>query len=157
MDIRKIRKLIELIEETGVAEIEIKEGEESVRICRSFAPAVHPQAVYHTAPPPAQHHSMPEAKPAAALHRDIKKENELPDGHIVASPMVGTFYASASPGQPAFVTIGQTVKIGDTLCIIEAMKMMNQIEADKAGVVIARLAENGQPVEFNQPLFVIED
>ena len=157
MDIRKVRKLIELVEETGVAEIEIKEGEESVRICRSFPHAMTSHPVYHTAPPPHHSHSMPEAKPAAALHRDAKKEDDMPDGHVVTSPMVGTFYASSAPGEAAFVTIGQRVEVGDTLCIIEAMKMMNQIESDKAGIVIARLAENGQPVEFDQPLFVIED
>jgi acetyl-CoA carboxylase biotin carboxyl carrier protein len=155
MDIRKVRKLIELVEETGIAEIEIKEGEESVRICRSFPNSGNSHPVYHTAPP--QYHSMPEAKPAAALHRDAKKEDDMPDGHVVTSPMVGTFYASSAPGEAPFVTIGQRVEVGDTLCIIEAMKMMNQIESDKAGILIARLAENGQPVEFEQPLFVIED
>ena len=155
MDIRKVRKLIELVEETGIAEIEIKEGEESVRICRSFPHSGGNHAVYHTAPPP--YHSMPEAKPAAALHRDVQKEDDMPDGHVVTSPMVGTFYKSSAPGEAPFITIGQRVEIGDTLCIIEAMKMMNQIESDKAGIVIACLVENGHPVEFEQPLFVIED
>lgn len=157
MDIRKVRKLIELIEETGIAEIEIKEGEESVRICRSFPQSINHHPVYHTSAPPQPSHSMPEAKPAAALHRDAKKEDDLPDGHVVASPMVGTFYASSAPGEASFVSIGQRVEVGDTLCIIEAMKMMNQIESDQAGIVMAQLVENGQPVEFDQPLFVIDD
>jgi acetyl-CoA carboxylase biotin carboxyl carrier protein len=150
MDIRKVKKLIELIEQTGVAEIEIKEGEESVRICRAHVS--HAPAVYHVAP---NAPSLPEAKPAAAIHRD--NEDDLPDGHIVKSPMVGTCYLASAPDQATFVSIGQRVEEGDTLCIIEAMKMMNQIEADKAGVILARLVENGEPVEFNQPLFVIEE
>ncbi len=149
MDIRKVRKLIDLVKQTGVAELEIKEGEESVRICLGGSPMAH-QQVYHLPTP-----HMPEAKPAAALHRE--NEDDIPEGHPVRSPMVGTFYAAASPDQAPFVAVGRRVEIGDVLCIIEAMKMMNQIEADKAGVIIACLAENGQPVEFDQPLFVIED
>ncbi len=141
MDIRKIKKLIELLEESGIAELEIKEGEESVRISRQIAPIM--QAV---APPPA-------AAPAA-LAPAPAAEHEA--GHQVKSPMVGTFYSSASPTSGPFVTQGQQVNAGDTLCIIEAMKMMNQIEADVSGKVVAALAKNGEPVEFGQPLFVIE-
>lgn len=150
MDIRKIKKLIELLEESGIAEIEIKEGEESVRISRhSSAPApVHYQVPMAAPAPvaaaPAAAASAPAAAPAAAA------------GHQVKSPMVGTFYRSASPGAKAFAEVGQQVKVGDVLCIVEAMKMMNQIESDKAGVIKAILVENGQPVEFDQPLFVIE-
>ncbi len=153
MDIRKVKKLIELVEQTGVAEIEIKEGEESVRICRSFAPHAGAQHIYHAAPPAAP--SIPEPKHATAIHRE--DEDDIPDGHIVASPMVGTFYSASAPGQPTFVSVGQHVKEGETLCIIEAMKMMNRIEADKSGKILACLVENGQPVEFDQPLFVIEE
>lgn len=153
MDIRKVKKLIELLEESGVAEIEIKEGEESVRISRQShtpmmhhmqmpAPMVAAPASTPTAPPPTA-----EAAPAAAA--------EL-SGHVVRSPMVGTFYRSPSPGAKSFVEEGQNVKAGDTLCIIEAMKLLNQIEADKSGIVKSVLVENGQPVEYNQPLFVIE-
>ena len=151
MDIRKVKKLIELLEETGVAEIEIKEGEESVRISRmptgmSMAPVVHaptPVAAPVSAPAPA-----PAA--AAAVATPAK-----PEGHVVSSPMVGTWYASPAPDAPAFVKVGQTVKVGDTLCIIEAMKIMNPIEADRAGTVVSILVENGHPVEFEQPLFII--
>ena len=150
MDIRKVKKLIELLEESGVAEIEIKEGEESVRISRQgvmaqpmYAP--QPMAAPVAAPAPAA------AAPAAAA-----EQPEEISGHVVRSPMVGTFYRAPSPGAKSFVEEGQSVKVGDTLCIIEAMKLLNQIEADKAGTVKAVLIENGQPVEYNQPLFVIE-
>ncbi len=145
MDLRKVKKLIELLEESGIAEIEIKEGEESVRISRLVqsaaivapmaaapVPAAGPAAVAAAAPPPAR-----------------------PDGHVVTSPMVGTFYSAPSPEAAAFVKVGQVVKVGDPLCIIEAMKIMNPIEADRAGTVVSVMAENGQPVEFEQPLFII--
>ncbi len=154
MDIRKIKKLIELIESSDIAEIEIHEGEESVRLSRvsSIAP---PAAVVQTvaASPPAAGSSAPaQTKPPAQAE---EPEEGLPEGHVITSPMVGTFYRAPSPGAKPFVDIGQKVEPGDTLCIIEAMKMLNQIEADKAGVVAAILVENGQPVEYGQPLFVI--
>ncbi len=152
MDIRKIKKLIELLEESGVAEIEIHEGEESVRISRysSSAPAapVAPQVVA-AAPAPA-------AEPAAPAGEETADSGDaLPPGHVVTSPMVGTFYRAPSPGAKPFVEVGDTVSEGDTLCIIEAMKMLNQIEADVSGTIKAILVENGQPVEYGQPLFVI--
>jgi len=149
MDIRKIKKLIELLEESGIAEIEIKEGEESVRISRqSSAPIAY-------APPPQgiPMHAAPLAPAAAA---PAAEEAPAMTGHLVKSPMVGTFYSAASPTSEPFVTQGQQVAVGDTLCIIEAMKMMNQIEADKAGKVRSVLVDNGSPVEFDQVLFVIE-
>jgi acetyl-CoA carboxylase biotin carboxyl carrier protein len=152
MDIRKIKKLIELLDESGVAEIEIHEGEESVRISRhssSAAPAPVAAPVMAAAPVSAPAAAAP--APAAE-----EAENEIPSGHVVNSPMVGTFYRAPSPGANAFADVGQTVSEGDTLCIIEAMKMLNQIEADKSGTVKAILVENAQPVEFGQPLFVIE-
>ncbi len=153
MDIRKIKKLIELLDESGVAEIEIKEGEESVRISRASA---QPPAYAAPAPMPAPV-AAPVAAPAAAAEASGSEDTaELPAGHVVKSPMVGTFYRAPSPGAKPFVEVGQTVGVGDTLCIIEAMKMLNQIEADKAGTVKAILGENGQPVEFGEPLFVIE-
>jgi len=153
MDIRKVKKLIELLEESEVAEIEIHEGEESVRISRTpQASAMVPQFIQAppmaAAPPPPA--AAPVAEPASA-----PAEDAVPEGHTVNSPMVGTFYEAPSPGAKPFVEVGQQVAVGDTLCIIEAMKMLNQIEADKAGTVTARLAENGQPVEFGQSLFVI--
>ncbi|MBI2802379.1 MAG: acetyl-CoA carboxylase biotin carboxyl carrier protein [Gammaproteobacteria bacterium] len=139
MDLRKVKKLIELLEESGIAEIEIKEGEESVRISRlpgatvqMMTPAAPVTAVVATPPTPAK-----------------------PDGHVVTAPMVGTFYSSPAPDSPAFVKVGDKVKVGDSLCIIEAMKIMNPIEADRAGTVLSILAENGQPVEFEQPLFIL--
>lgn len=150
MDIRKIKKLIELVEESGIAELEITEGEESVRINRySAAPAYAMAPATYAAPAPA-------AAPAAAPAVAEAPVAAAPSGHIVRSPMVGTFYRSSSPGAKAFVEIGDTVKVGDTLCIVEAMKMMNQIESDKAGVVKEILVENQGTVEFDQPLFVIE-
>ena len=153
MDIRKVKKLIELLEESGVAEIEIHEGEESVRISRYAASA--PVAA---TPAPVAVAAAPVAPAAAtvAAEPSIAEADAIPAGHIVKSPMVGTLYRAASPGASAFVEIGQSVAIGDTLCIIEAMKMLNQIEADKAGVIKAILVENAEPVEFGQPLFVIE-
>ena len=150
MDIRKVKKLIELLEESQIAEIEIHEGEESVRISRM--PAVLPaQAVVQAAPAAAM-----AAPPQEAVVSEPAAEPAAPEGHAVTSPMVGTFYEAASPGAKPFVQVGQKVGVGDTLCIIEAMKMLNQIEADKAGTVTARLVENGQPVEFGQSLFVID-
>jgi acetyl-CoA carboxylase biotin carboxyl carrier protein len=150
MDIRKVKKLIELIEESGVAEIEIKEGEESVRISRqsqtSPAMMAAPAAFAPPATPAAAVVEAPAAEPAA----------EAIEGHAIKSPMVGTFYRAPSPGASAFVEVGQTVSAGDTLCIIEAMKLLNQIEADKAGTIKAILVENGQPVEYDQPLFIID-
>lgn len=154
MDMRKIRKLIELIQETGIAEIEIHEGEESVRISRESSKAAPPlyapaPATYTTAPPvPA-----PVAAPAAAPE---KAATPPANQNAIKAPMVGTIYLSPSPGAKPFIQVGQTVKPGDTLCLIEAMKMFNQIEADKAGTITAILIENGVPVEFNQPILVIE-
>jgi acetyl-CoA carboxylase biotin carboxyl carrier protein len=151
MDIRKVKKLIELLEESGIDEIEIKEGEESVRISRnqnSGMPAPH----YY--PAPAAPAPQPAAQPAASVAAPVEASNE-PAGHKVKSPMVGTFYRSSSPDSNPFVEVGQSVKAGDTLCIVEAMKMMNQIEADKSGTVVAILVDNAEPVEFDQPLFVI--
>jgi acetyl-CoA carboxylase biotin carboxyl carrier protein len=147
MDIRKIKKLIELLEESGIAELEIKEGEESVRISRQTAPIV--QTVAPVAAPIAAPLAGTTAAPAL-------ETPPAETGHQVKSPMVGTFYGAASPTSGPFVTQGQQVNVGDTLCIIEAMKMMNQIEADKAGTVRSILVENGSPVEFDQVLFVIE-
>lgn len=151
MDIRKIKKLIELLEESGIAEIEIKEGEESVRISRHSSA---PQPMHYSVP---MHAPAPMAAPApAAAPVAAAAAPAAASGHTLKSPMVGTFYRSASPGSKAFAEVGQQVKVGDVLCIVEAMKMMNQIESDKAGTIKAILVENGQPVEFDQPLFVIE-
>lgn len=152
MDIRKIKKLIELVEESGIAELEITEGEESVRINR-HSPA--PAAPMHYAMPPQQAPAPAQAAPAAAPSEPAPAAEEE-TGHIVRSPMVGTFYESPAPGSKAFVQVGQQVNVGDTLCIVEAMKMMNQIEADASGVVKKILVENEAPVEFDQPLFIIE-
>ena len=154
MDIRKIKKLIELVEESGIAELEISEGEESVRISRN-GPAAAPAPVHYAAAPApmAPAPAAPAAAPAPAAEAAAPA---VPAGHQVLSPMVGTFYRSPSPDAKAFVEVGQSVKAGETLCIVEAMKMMNQIEADKSGVVTAILVEDGQPVEFDQPLVVIE-
>ena len=166
MDIRKIKKLIELLEESGIAEIEIKEGEEAVRISRMPAagPVAHPlppQAWLApgqpgwdgraAAPMPA---SSEASGPAAAAGESAAKPK--PNEHVITAPMVGTFYASPSPGAKPFVEIGDEVKVGQVLCIIEAMKMMNQIEADRAGRITSIMARNGDPVEFGQPLFVVE-
>ena len=151
MDIRKVKKLIELLEESGIAEIEIHEGEESVRLCRysTAAPAQY-------APMPAM--PAPAPGPAAAPAAEAPAPSEAPEisGHVVKSPMVGTFYRAPSPGAKSFVDVGDSVAVGDTLCIIEAMKLLNQIEADKAGVIKAILVENAQPVEYGEPLFVID-
>lgn len=152
MDIRKIKKLIELVEESGIAELEISEGEESVRINRysGQAPA---QVQYAAAPAPV---AAPAAPAPAAATTPAPEAAPEATGHKVLSPMVGTFYTAASPGAAPFVKVGQTVKVGEPLCILEAMKMMNQIESDKAGVVKAILAEDGQAIEFDEPLFIIE-
>ncbi|WP_296249365.1 acetyl-CoA carboxylase biotin carboxyl carrier protein [Pseudomonas sp. UBA4194] len=149
MDIRKVKKLIELLEESGIDELEIKEGEESVRISRhSKTPA---QQYYAPAPMAAPAPAPVAAAPAAAEAPAAPKLN----GTVARSPMVGTFYRKASPASPAFVEVGQTVKKGDTLCIVEAMKMMNHIEAETSGVIESILVEDGQPVEYDQPLFTI--
>ncbi len=170
MDIRKIKKLIELLEESSLTEIEIVEGEESVRLSRGspagaapFAYAAPPYAA-HLAPqpgpplvpqsaPPVE--SVPTAPTDSPLPAAPDQEESIPDGEMVRAPMVGTFYSASSPEAEPFVTMGQSVTEGDTLCIIEAMKMFNQIEAEATGIIVAILAESGQPVEFDQPLFVI--
>lgn len=151
MDIRKVKKLIELLEESGIAEIEIKEGEESVRISRTNPNAPVMPMQYAAVPPPLA--APPSVEAAAST---TSNEAPIVSGHQVTSPMVGTYYEASSPGSAPFTEVGKQVKVGDVLCIIEAMKMLNQIESDKAGTVKAVLAENGQPVEFSQPLFVIE-
>jgi acetyl-CoA carboxylase biotin carboxyl carrier protein len=152
MDLRKLKTLIDLVENSGIAELEIQEGEERVRITRALSPTqqaamLHASTVAPVAAPPA-----PAAAPAAI---PVELPPEEPEGHVVKSPMVGTFYRAASPGAKQFVEVGDTVQAGDTLCIIEAMKLMNEIESDKSGVVKEILVENGQPVEFGQPLVVI--
>ena len=154
MDIRKVKKLIELLEESGVAEIEIKEGEESVRISRATAP-VAAAPMHYAAPPVAAPQPQAPATAAETTAAPVATQHEV-SGHQVKSPMVGTFYRASSPGSKEFVQVGDQVKVGDTLCIVEAMKMMNQIEADAAGRVKAVLIEDGEPVEFDEPLFVIE-
>jgi acetyl-CoA carboxylase biotin carboxyl carrier protein len=147
MDIRKVKKLIELLEESGIAEIEIKEGDDSVRISRGISQSM-PMA---TVPYPA-----PIASAAATDSAVQAPASTTPSGHTVKSPMVGTFYRAPAPGANNFVEVGDTVAVGDTLCIIEAMKMMNQIEADKSGVIKAVLVDETHPVEFDEPLFIIE-
>ena len=159
MDLRKIKKLIDLLEESNLAEIEIKEGEESVRLARIPQGTVAPSpVVHHLAAAPAPAPATPMHSPTDAATGGLGKpaaEAGLPEGHIVRAPMVGTFYASPAPDKPAFVTVGQAVKAGDTLGIIEAMKMFNPIEADVSGTVLKVLVESGQPIEFDEPLFVI--
>jgi acetyl-CoA carboxylase biotin carboxyl carrier protein len=166
MDLRKIKKLIDLLDESNLAEIEIKEGEESVRLSRmpknmpmqqvtyAAAPQQAPATVQVEVQRPASHAAAPSTPHADTAHIG-KGGRELPDGHVLRSPMVGTFYASPNPEAPPFVKVGQTVKAGDTLAIIEAMKMFNPIEADVSGTVTAVLASSGQPIEFDEPLFVI--
>jgi acetyl-CoA carboxylase biotin carboxyl carrier protein len=155
MDIRKIKKLIELLEESGIAEIEIKEGEEAVRISRMPPGAiVQPPQMAHLAPAPATAAAPALVTDVAAAEGAAQKPT--PNEHVITAPMVGTFYASPSPGAKPFVEIGDEIKVGQVLCIIEAMKMMNQIEADRAGRVASVMARNGDPVEFGQPLFVVE-
>jgi acetyl-CoA carboxylase biotin carboxyl carrier protein len=150
MDIRKIKKLIELLEESDVEELEIHEADDSVRISRRREPAAAPQYM--------SHYPAPQAAPAPATPAPAAEEASAPaapTGHTLKSPMVGTFYRSPSPTAKAFVEVGQTVNVGDVVCIVEAMKMMNQIEADKSGTITEILVENGQPVEFDQPLVAI--
>jgi acetyl-CoA carboxylase biotin carboxyl carrier protein len=154
MDLRKIKKLIDLLEESNLAELEIKEGEEVVRLSRVPKGAAPVVATAAAVTPPAAAPAPVVAAPVAAAP-EAAPADALPAGHVVKAPMVGTFYASASPGAPAFVKVGQQVKAGDTLGVIEAMKMFNQIEAEVAGTVQAILIENGQPVEFDEPMFVI--
>ena len=148
MDLRKLKTLIELVESSGIGELEIQEGEERVRITRAGAPAVH-HLTSHSLPP------VTAAAPSAPAVAAAPAAPEQPEGHLVKSPMVGTFYRAATPGGKAFVDVGDAVQQGDPLCIIEAMKLMNEIECDKSGVVKAILVENGQPVEYGQALFII--
>jgi acetyl-CoA carboxylase biotin carboxyl carrier protein len=151
MDIRKVKKLIELLEESDIAEIEIHEGEESVRISRNSSVV---QSMFAApAPVAAAPLAAPAAAPAASVAAPARAAE--PEGHLIRSPMVGTFYRAPSPGAKPFVEEGQAVSSGETLCIIEAMKILNQIESDKSGKVVEILVENGQPVEYNEPLFVI--
>jgi len=149
MDLRKLKTLIELVETSGIAELEIQEGEERVRITRALMQGAHASA---PAMPPLPV-SIPASTPSPAA--PAAETVSAPEGHVVKSPMVGTFYRSASPGAKAFVEVGDTVQQGDVLCIVEAMKLMNEIEADASGTIKAVIAENGQPVEFGQPLFII--
>ena len=151
MDLRKLKKLIDLVQESGISELEVTEGEEKVRIAKHYGVAAAPMQQYAI---PA---AMPMAAPAAGGTSSVNldDEDDLPEGHVVKSPMVGTFYRSPSPGADAFVQIGSAVKKGDTLCIVEAMKLLNEIESDADGIVKAILLENGEPVEFGEPLFVI--
>jgi acetyl-CoA carboxylase biotin carboxyl carrier protein len=150
MDLRKLKTLIELVESSGIAELELTEGEEHVRISRASSVAAAPMQQFYAAPQAAA-----PAPAAAAAAPAAPAAPAVPEGHVVKSPMVGSFYRSPSPGAKSFVDVGQNVNAGDTLCIIEAMKLLNEIEADKAGVIKAILVENGQPVEFGQPLFII--
>ena len=151
MDLRKLKTLIELVESSGIAELEISEGEERVRISR--APTATLQQMQH-AVPQQQMMAAHVPQPASATSAEPAKAAE-PDGHLVKSPMVGSFYRCPSPGAKSFVEVGQSVNVGDTLCIIKAMKLLNEIEADQGGIIKAVLVENGQPVEYGQPLFVI--
>ena len=148
MDLRKIKKLIELIKKTGIAEIEIHEGEESVRITQETHKTTSSPVIYTV--------ESNTSQTSSSQTGEKKQEEPSANKHVIRAPMVGTVYLSASPGAKSFVEVGQMVKSGDVLCLIEAMKMFNQIEADKSGTITARLVENGIPVEFNQPLFVIE-
>jgi acetyl-CoA carboxylase biotin carboxyl carrier protein len=152
MDLRKLKKLIDLVQDSGIAELEITEGEEKVRITRTSAgqPVMAAPAAYYALPPVT---SAPPSAPVQAA--EPPAEAAQPEGHIVKSPMVGTFYRAPSPNAKPFAEVGQTVNSGDTLCIIEAMKLMNEIEADQGGVIKAALVENGQPVEYGEPLFII--
>ena len=149
MDLRKLKTLIELVESSGIAELEIEEGEERVRITRAVAPTPRRPSCFRPALPAVRPAPLPRPR------RRRRRPPPKPEGHQVKSPMVGTFYRAASPGAKPFVEVGDSVQVGDTLCIIEAMKLMNEIESDKAGVVKQVLVENGQPVEFGQPLVVI--
>jgi len=159
MDIRKIKKLIELLEESGIAEIEIKEGEEALRISRmptGTATGHQAPQLAHLAPLAAGAGGAAASASAALAAAESAAPKPKPNEHVITAPMVGTFYASPSPGAKAFVEIGDEIKVGQVLCIIEAMKMMNQIEADRAGRITSVMAQNGDPVEFGQPLFVVE-
>jgi acetyl-CoA carboxylase biotin carboxyl carrier protein len=152
MDLRKLKKLIDLVQESGIAELEITEGEEKVKIVKGGAVTVAQPTMVMAAPMTAEARA---AAPAAAPAPAAEAEPAAPEGHVVKAPMVGTFYRSPSPDAKAFVEVGQAVKEGDTICIIEAMKLMNEIEADASGTVKAILVENGQPVEYGQPLFIL--
>ncbi len=152
MDLRKLKALIDLVEKSGIAELEITEGEEKVRIAKQGSSALAPTYVHHVPPAP---HAAPAAAATPSLAAAEAATPAEPVGHVVKAPMVGTFYRSSAPGAHSFVEVGHTVKAGDTLCIIEAMKLMNEIEADASGVIKAILVENGQPVEYGQPLFII--
>lgn len=151
MDLRKLKTLIDLVQQSGIAELEISEGEERVRISRGVSGAQHAAPVTHTVTLPSTGGPVP-ATPAAPAEGDVAA---APEGHVIRSPMVGTFYRSSAPGAKAFVEVGQAVKAGETLCIIEAMKLLNEIEADRDGTVKAILAENGQPVEYGEPLVIL--
>jgi acetyl-CoA carboxylase biotin carboxyl carrier protein len=148
MDLRKLKKLIDLVEASGIAELEITEGEEKVRIAKSIAGA--PMMMSHA--PQMMHAPAPVAAPVVVA---APAEDAVPEGHVVRSPMVGTFYRAPAPGSKNFAEVGQSVNVGDTLCIIEAMKLLNEIESDHGGIIKAILVENGQPVEYGEPLFVI--
>lgn len=148
MDLRKLKKLIDLVQESGISELEVTEGEEKVRIAKQLAAAPVAHQVYAAAP-------MAHAAPVAAAAPAAASEPALPEGHVVKSPMVGTFYRASSPDAKAFAEVGDNVKQGQTLCIVEAMKLLNEIEADVSGTIKAILVENGQPVEYGEPLFVI--
>ena len=154
MDLRKLKTLIDLVQQSGIAELEITEGEEKVRISRGVpggvAVAMPPPAAAYVTAAPAQ--AAPDAAPAAAAEAAARAE---PEGHVIKSPMVGTFYRSSAPGAKPFADVGQAVKVGETVCIIEAMKLLNEIEADQDGTIKEILVENGQPVEFGQPLFLL--
>ncbi len=149
MDLRKLKKLIDLVEASGIAELEITEGEEKVRIAKSIAGAPMMMAA------PQQHFVQPPAAAPASAAPAAPVEDAVPEGHVVRSPMVGTFYRAPAPGAKNFAEVGQNVAAGDTICIIEAMKLLNEIEADQGGTIKAILVENGQPVEYGEPLFVI--
>ena len=155
MDLRKLKTLIELVETSGIAELEIQEGEERVRITRSVPPGAAATTTNVQLPQGTGHVSPGGAPAGLSAANDVPSPPVEPEGHLVKSPMVGTFYRAASPGAKSFVEVGDSVQAGDTLCIIEAMKLMNEIESDKTGVVKQILVENGQPVEFGQPLVVI--
>ncbi|MGD9952489.1 MAG: acetyl-CoA carboxylase biotin carboxyl carrier protein [Burkholderiales bacterium] len=155
MDLRKLKKLIDLVQESGIAELEITEGEEKVKIVKGGEATVTPLAPATGASKPAAPIAAPAAAPAAAAVAAAIAEEPALEGHVLKAPMVGTFYRAASPEAKVFVEVGQSVKAGETVCIIEAMKLMNEIEADATGVIKAILVENGQPVEYGQPLFII--
>ncbi len=154
MDLRKLKKLIDLVEESGIAELEVTEGEEKVRIVKHTAMAA-PQTYMIPPGAPAMMPAAPREKSSSFDDDDLDDETDEPEGEVVKSPMVGTFYRAPSPESDPFVEVGSTVKAGDTLCIVEAMKLLNEIEADFAGTVKAILVENGQPVEYGEPLFII--